>query len=160
VILTFDQIRKCAVGKTSNGTEFLVDLCDVHRVLPFSWCSDSSGYLVARVDGKNRRLHRWLFDDVPPSLVVDHANGNKLDCRRSNLRFATRAQNGQNARLSKRNTTGLKGVCWNASRQLFAAEIRCSGQRHHLGRFATADQAKDARDRAAVALHGEFARSA
>jgi hypothetical protein len=84
----------------------------------------------------------------------------KLDCRRSNLRFATRAQNGQNARLSKRNTTGLKGVCWNASRQLFAAEIRCSGQRHHLGRFATADQAKDARDRAAVALHGEFARSA
>lgn len=42
------------------------------------------------------KLHR-LVADAADGEMVDHANGDGLDCRRSNLRLCTNALNQQNA---------------------------------------------------------------
>ena len=44
------------------------------------------------------------------SLLIDHKNGDSLDCRRSNLRSASRSENALNARRHDDNKSGIKGV--------------------------------------------------
>jgi len=85
---------------------------------------------------------------------VDHANGNGLDNRRSNLRPADRSKNSANSKLPHDSTTGYKGV----SRHGWTAQIVTSGRQIHLGTFDTPEAAARAYDRAAVEHFGEFAR--
>jgi hypothetical protein len=92
-------------------------------------------------------------------LNVDHRNGNGLDNRLANLRPASVAQNGWNAALSKANTSGIKGVCWNKVHRKWVALIRIDGKRLHLGFFVTVQEAADAYASAAERYHGEFAKA-
>jgi hypothetical protein len=69
------------------------------------------GYPVVII-GKNPSRHVPLARfamNAEPGQLVDHRNRNPLDCRRSNLRFATRRQNNLNKKSN--NDTGFFGVC-------------------------------------------------
>ena len=79
----------------------LVDRDDWPLVSGSMWRAnvDTRGKAYARrSDGKY--LHRVLMQDTPPPneqhCIVDHKNGNGLDCRRINLRWATPEQNALN----------------------------------------------------------------
>jgi hypothetical protein len=72
---------------------------------------------------------------------VDHINGNGLDNRRENLRSATHAQNCQNHPLSRRNTSGYRGVWFSKIRGKWIAEIRLNDVKTVLGEFGTAAEA-------------------
>jgi hypothetical protein len=103
-------------------------------------------------------LHREVMD-APKGMEVDHIDRNGLNCTRENLRLATVAENRRYARLRKDNGTGKKGVT-QIKNGKFVAQIKASGRRgksRYLGLFASADDAAHAYDRAARALHGEFA---
>jgi hypothetical protein len=91
---------------------------------------------------------------------IDHANGNGLDNRRSNLRPFTGAQNHWNSGISRTNWSGHKGVGWNKAEGKWRARIQANGKRLFLGYFDTAEDAGHAYDAAARELHGEFARTA
>jgi hypothetical protein len=80
-----------------------------------------------------------------------------LDCRRRNLRRATKKQNTWNRRIGDKNSTGFKGVCFRSDRGTYLAYITCDGRRIKLGTFSTAEEAAKRRDVAAIELHGEFA---
>ena len=55
-------------------------------------------------------LHRLVMGD-PIGQLVDHIDGDSLNCRRGNLRACTNAQNLQNRRGATRvNSTGIRGV--------------------------------------------------
>lgn len=86
---------------------------------------------------------------------VDHKNGNGLDNRRSNLRLATTQQNNFNVGITKRNTSGYKGVY--PARNGFVATIRKSGKLYHGGTFKTALEAAKKYNELAKQYHGEFA---
>lgn len=100
-------------------------------------------------------LHR-LVTGAGRGQIVDHINGNRLDCRRANLRVGTRAQNLWNRGKARHNTSGYKGVSFCKQTGRWRAEIRANRKCQKLGRFQTAEAAARAYDAAARRLHGEF----
>lgn len=94
----------------------LIDAEDATRVPLAGWHLHPMGYAArhtAMVDGKRTLvlLHRVVMG-ATRGTDIDHINHEKLDCRRSNLRPATKSQNMQNRRGAQRNnhTTGIRGV--------------------------------------------------
>ena len=104
-------------------------------------------------------MHRYLFGlakDDPRCL--DHVNGNGLDNRRSNLRFATKAENGRNRGPNRNNTSGYKRVCWHKGARKWLASIQVDRLQISLGLYDDPIEAALAYDLAAIEHHGEFAR--
>jgi hypothetical protein len=100
----------------------------------------------------------WLSNEYD----VDHINGNRADNRWINLRKSVRFQNGRNRKQSTANTSGFKGVVKNyesESGQRWIAQLRVGGKSLYLGYFDNPVDAAIAYDEAAVAHHGEFART-
>lgn len=73
--------------------------------------SDGYAYGVMTIDGVRTKIfmHRAIMSP-PAGLLVDHINGDKLDNRRSNLRICTAAQNMQNSKDRKNNSSGVRGL--------------------------------------------------
>ena len=112
-----------------------------------------------RFDGKSYRAHRlaWFYmtGDWPPH-EVDHINMNPHDNRWSNLRLATRSQNGANKRAYSTNTSGLKGVAWHKRGNKWRATVG----RKHIGLFDCPAAAHFAYIVAADGVYGKFSRAA
>jgi hypothetical protein len=117
------------------------------------------GYTKICIKGKWYAAHRlaWLisYGDNPPGNI-DHINGNRTDNRLLNLRIADKSQNGANRGRNSNSTSGIKGVGFDGRR--WVAQIGHRGKKHFIGRFDTAQQAKDAYAAAAKRLFGDFAR--
>jgi hypothetical protein len=66
-------------------------------------------------------LHRWLLGilDAGPAVLGDHINGDRLDCRRSNLRVVTPAESSANVR--GRAASGYRGVYSTSGGRYYAA---------------------------------------
>jgi len=98
---------------------------------------NSNGYLYAQINGKRFANHRLIFlmhHNYLPQCI-DHINGNKLDNSIENLREATYSQNGQNAKLRKDNTSGIKNISWNKTVKKWRVQIKIDGKRKHIGLF-------------------------
>ena len=111
--------------------------------------------------GKQRSLllHRAIMQEqLSGDLEVDHVNGNRLDCRRSNLRVATRSQNACNRNVQSNSLSGVKGVCWDKSRSKWKAQLTIGGKHFQIGRFDTLDEAIEAYEEYSKIYHKEFAR--
>jgi hypothetical protein len=103
-------------------------------------------------------LHREIMNN-PDGLLVDHANGDGLDNRRTNLRLATHSQNQFNKRKTKSKTSSrFIGVYFEKRKNRWMARIHYHGKRIWLGSFKSEFDAAKAYDAAAKKYHGEFAR--
>ena len=84
---------------------------------------------------------------------IDHINGDPSDNRLLNLRAGTHADNMQNRKLHRDNTSGFPGVWWSKCAVKWEAGIRASGRKHHLGLFPTPEAAYAAYLEAKARLH-------
>ena len=98
----------------------------------------------------------WALHHGVWCIGLDHKNRNTLDDRISNLRIATRIQNGYNSGIYKNNTSGYKGVSWHKSKKMYGATITVDRKQIHLGYFATSVKAYAAYVKAAKKYHGKF----
>jgi HNH endonuclease len=159
-----DGMTTIVITKAS-GAEFecLIDAADVPIVNFQSWYVHTNGYVRGGCPGIY--MHRLLLE----AKVVDHANRDKRDNRRTNLRPADQRKNMCNSKLLVSNSTCIKNVWFrnnNPRHSTFAvAEVRLGEERlkkefnvSKLGlleaTYAAAKYARGLRND----LHGEFAR--
>lgn len=148
----------------TKGKVALVDDEDFETVRRHKWFAMPAGDLwyAARTSSLPVRkiilLHRFILD-APADALVDHKNQNGLDCRRNNMRLATKVQNGRNRDKPKNNKSGYKGVSWHKQKKKWRAYIIADSGYRHLGYFGTPEEAAITYDEAAKSLHGEFART-
>jgi len=86
---------------------------------------------------------------------IDHKDRNKLNCRRDNLRSASRSESNANRVLST--PSGYRGVSWHEPTQKWQASIWKNRKIQYLGWFEDIEDAAKAYDQAAIIVHGNFA---
>jgi hypothetical protein len=115
------------------------------------------GYRQIQIDGRYYHAHRLAFVYMLgrwPEQQVDHKDGVRDHNAWGNLREATPAENGQNRRTQRNNSTGFMGVSFVASRGKYVAMIAVGRNRKNLGWFGTGDAASLAYQEAKARLHG------
>lgn len=146
--------------KLSNGYAILVDRED-ERLANLRWsafCKRSKNgnirvYAKRHVDGTVHRLH-WDVIGGKGSGDVDHINGDTLDCRRQNLRHATRRQNTANATNIVGASSRFKGVSLHRQSGKWIAQV----VKRHIGIFRDEVDAATAYNFAAFEEFGEYSR--
>ena len=113
-------------------------------------CVDKShGYKEVRINRRRYYVHRlvWVYfnGDIPGCMSVDHINHQPSDNRIENLRAVSHATNHKNQRMRKNNTSGVNGVTFNKSRNVWIAQITVNGLNIKLGAFSNLRQAKQKR---------------
>lgn len=143
----------------TRGLTTLIDDEDFDWLSQWNWHAHptAGGNFYARKKRDGRVFLHNLLITAPDGLRVDHRNANGLDNRRSNLRLATRQENGRNRKLGSNSRSGFKGVTWRADKEKWVASITTSDKRLHLGYFPDLREAAAAYDAAADAHFGEFA---
>ena len=154
----WDEDLKCVRIHLAGNHVALVDKLDAEEISWLHWVPrESAGrsfYAQTRLNGRRVMMHRMIMD-APSGVEIDHINGNGLDNRRDNLRYASRGENSRNKSPSTRNTSGFLGV--HRSQGKWRAQIQIDGRQVCIGRFDSPEEAARERDKAAIRLHGEFA---
>ena len=150
----------------TRGLVALIDAEDAERILSRKWFAATTtttngrpkfyAHSYRKGAGGVDILHRIILEPAKDERV-DHINGDGLDCRRANLRVATRRQNNL-SRPQAITNSGLrpyKGVVANVKG--FYALISVDGVGIRSVVFDTAEDAACAYDRLAEEIGGEFA---
>lgn len=152
----------CRTIPLAQGKTVLVDAALYDELSRWKWRAKKirHQWYAVRWVGHDQMIymHRYILGITDPKLKCDHRDGNGLNNLRTNLRVATTSQNGYNSRRKSSNKSGFIGVSWHKRHGKWASEIMVQRRRIHLGSFDDPKIAAQARDRAAIALHGEFAK--
>lgn len=148
----------------THGQVAVVDAEDYPHLSQFTWrakwAKSVGGYYAERT--VTIPMHRVVIN-CPDGLIVDHVKPRStLDNRKSNLRIATYSQNAGNRRKHHDNTSGYIGVAkiidqWGERYRAYFTDPSKTPKRQHAGIHPTAIEAARARDRAVLAVYGEFA---
>lgn len=119
-----------------------------------------NGYIYVRFQNKKYLAHRLIFLYHHGYLpkVIDHADRNKTNNSIENLREATVSQNMWNMKKPITNTTGVKGVWYDKTRNKWCAEFKTHTKKNHVGRFETIEEATKKLHEARENAQKEFAR--
>jgi hypothetical protein len=144
----------------TQGKYAIVDPERYEEFARYKWFTkrcDNRFYAVRWEKDKSVKMHQVIIG-TEEGKVIDHINGNGLDNREANVRFATQQQNCWNQRKQRgRTSSKYKGVCWVKKRDQWRARITFNGKVIHLGRFETEEAAARAYDAKAKELFGEYA---
>ena len=137
----------------TKGLVAIVDEIDFERFGHLKWSSCGKGYAGrgCPIRKKTIYLHNEIME-VEATGIVDHINRDKLDNRRENLRITTRGSNRQNSFMCN-NTSGYKGVDWNADHRKWRARLN----RTTLGYFKSPEEAAHIYNQRAFEFYGRHA---
>ena len=148
----------------NNGDITVVDDIDYLEFMPYTWYLNVGKYVWREIYINKISSTIWLHREILKRVGIkefemcDHIDGNTLNNLRSNLRPATRSQNGMNGKLSSNNTSGYRNIHWSVRDQIWKASIQINGQRIHIGSYKRKEQAIFDYKLMAKLYYGEFAR--
>lgn len=111
------EVENCyiTVIEGPNGEKIFIDKLLRDHLEQYNWCVqqhfDRYGrpvkpYALRRVDRKLKYMHRLVWEHmngpIPPTLEIDHINGNTLDNRIENLRLVTHKENQNNQKIHRK----------------------------------------------------------
>lgn len=108
----------------------------------------SNGYIYIKLDNVDYSAHRLAFyytHKYYPENEIDHINRVRDDNRSINLREVSYSCQSRNSKLSIKNTSGIKGVCWAKVDNKWHAYIWANGKSKSLGYYNSFDDAVYAR---------------
>lgn len=120
------------------------------------------GYRVLGVMYATYLAHRlaWLYMTGEwPTSEVDHIDGDRTNNRWANLRAATTGENRRNTKLRSDNTSGVKGITWEASKNRWRCDLWLDGKKHYVGVSKDLETLRLKVEQRRAELHGEFARN-
>lgn len=148
-----------------------MDEDDYDRVVSVGKWSEENGYAVRQIRIGGRKspakriwMHRFVLGvtESYPVVEVDHANHDKLDNRKTNLRKVTKSENQRGrARNANKRSSSYKGVFHDPSprgKKPWRVMIRVGGVLKSFGRYATEEEAARVYDQRASELFGAHAR--
>jgi hypothetical protein len=88
------------VPRNRPDCEILIDEADAERVRPVRWAvvkrKGVSLYAAGHVNGRQVYLHRFIMK-ADAGQMINHLDGNGLNCQRANMVFCTYTENNQHA---------------------------------------------------------------
>ena len=105
--------------------EVYIDIEDINTIKDIPWCIAEKGTNLYATNGANHiYMHRKILNITGYDVVIDHLNHNGLDNRKDNLRITTRHENLKNTSIRSCNTSGIKGVRYDKTKDAWIAEIK------------------------------------
>ena len=156
--ITYSFYEDYIIGDDGRGHQFMIDNDDFDRIKERHW-TYSEGYwsTYIKIDDKGMRVGMHTFIIQPKDgYVIDHADRNRSNNRKYNLRQATVSQNSMN-RTSRKNNSGIAGVRLDKRRNKWRAVIKLNQKSIRLGDYADKDDAIKARLLAEAKYFGDFA---
>lgn len=154
--------------KTQNmgGISVLVDDEDFERLNQYNWFIVAKGYVVRNAKKDNGKwtrvyMHKDILE-VPEGYEVEHADQNKANNQKSNLRPATRSENMANVRRAQKAGahSKYKGVSKlnrpNLKRK-WLSYIKVDYKMYYNGYYETEEEAAHVYNQFAEQIFGEFA---
>jgi hypothetical protein len=158
-VLTKDELDdQYSYDKTTGLFHFLTNRAN-RKIGDVAGTVMSNGYVRINVFGKQEHAHRLVFLHINgefPTNHVDHINGVRNDNRLANLRLATPRENLKNQKLSIKNKSGYKGVCFCKQTNKWIAQCGNDGKNFFLGRHLTPEKASAAYNEYAKQAFGDF----
>jgi hypothetical protein len=149
-----------------KGHQVLVDDEDAHWLENMTWYliearQLTQKYYIAHMayKGTTVYLHRVVME-AARGEIVDHINGNTLDCRRENLRITNQTVNRINCVVrANKKSSKFKGVFKNkrGSSKPYYSMIQLKGNTIWLGTFTTEQEAAEAYNKKIAELFPELA---
>jgi hypothetical protein len=120
----------------------------IYRVIGFDNCEEHATCY-------EHHVVYFLMTREWPVFQIDHRDGDGGNNKWENLRLATESQQRMNSRLSSRNRSGFKGVCYHKCAKKYHAQIGVNRQHINLGYFSTIEAAANAYEAAAKIYHDQ-----
>lgn len=121
-----------------------------------------NGYKTGSLNNKDYYSHRvvwtYVFGFIPNGYDIDHINRDRSDNRICNLRLASRSSNNANRIGKEGSTSKFLGVSWSNRYKKWISQITKDYKNTLIGRFHSEVDAAKAYDRAAIEIHGHYAR--
>lgn len=140
-------------SKRSNGSTKGVTFDNPKKQLTGK---NDKGYLCVRIDGRNKKWHRLVYEHfhgpIPKDMQVDHKNNIRDDNRICNLQLLSHKDNARHLKISPKNTSGLPGVYWHKKK--WNAQIVIDCKRIYLGVFDDINEAYSVYYHAKILHHG------
>lgn len=101
---------------TNKREKILIDTEDIEKLKNHFWSVADTGYACTYSNKKNLSgkylMHHYILGKPKNGLVTDHKNGNKIDNRKSNLRFVEQYINAINKKQKVRSNTKILGISY------------------------------------------------
>jgi hypothetical protein len=83
-------------GVSGAGKFAMVSIEDYPLVSQHSWHLNKAGYAITKIKGRHKAMHRLVLGTANPYIFVDHADNDRLNNTRENLREMTPKENANN----------------------------------------------------------------